>query len=251
MGVLQHRVAVGIVAVAALATAAVFTFARPEYRPPNHGGVSGELKFPEAVGPTDGWRWTDPTPGFHLGEDRDRWNISLLKPREIPSGAGILASARFSQSRRPQLIYSKRGCIGIQLTTGLRRRLCPPHAEAVVLLYGGAPSVTRGGLLYPLFVTGIARSDVARVTVNAPRQTYVDARGATPVVRKMGPQVVYDANAHMWWGTFMLSTSQPGGWDAVVTVRSKDGNVSKLRAHLPRGGDGVYCVAPSGPVSCR
>lgn len=249
MGLLQHRLAIAIVAVAVFATAGIFAFARPEYRAPNHGGVSGEVKFPEAVGPSNGWRWTDPAPGFHLGEDGDTWNISLLKPREIPSGAGILASSRFSQNGHPQLIYSKRGCIGIQQTTGMRRLLCPPDAEAVVLLYGGKPFASRGETLYPLFVMGIARSDVVHITVNAPRETYVDARGATPVVRKSGPQVVYDAKAHMWWGTFALSTSQPGGWDAIVTVRNKRGRVTRLHAHLPHGGDGVYCVG--GPVSCR
>lgn len=232
MWLLQHRLAVALVAVAALATAGVFTFARPEYRPPNSGGEL--LTFPEAVPPAHGWRWDDPTPGFHLGEDGDRWNLALLKPREVPPGAGVLAASRTALHGMPDLIYSTRGCIGVQLTNGSRRALCPPHAEAVVIASVRAfpPAAGHG---HSLFLTGIARSDVARVLV--------DTDGPLP------QQVVYETNGAEWWGTFMSTTSPKR--EATVTVRDKRGGVARLRIRISHPGDALYCVAPSGPVSCR
>lgn len=218
MWFLQHRLAVLLVALAALATAGVFTFARPEYRA-NHGT---ELKFSEALPPSHGWRWDDPTPGFHLGEDGDRWNIFLLKPSEIPAGAGVLAAARMTQHGLPELIYAKDGCIGVRPTAGARRLFCPPTGPAVVIAYAG-PTLPGGG--HPLFITGAVRADVTRVAVQG--------------------QAVYDASRSTWWGTFSDTTSPSAGWRETVTLYGKRGRLAALHVRLRRPGEAVYCV------SCR
>jgi hypothetical protein len=224
------------------ATAGVLTFARPEFRV-HHGTV---LTFAEAVPPSSTWGWDDPTPGFHLGEDGDSWNISLLKPREIPAGAGVLAVSRYSQSGRPELLYAARGCIGVQLVRGARRLLCPPHGAVVLVAHAGASRDSS----HPLFLTGIARSGVRRVTIREVGATYVDDRTGTPVVRPAPPSVFDLAKSQGWWGTFALSTSEPKRWDAVVTVQSKLWTAS-ARITMTQPGDAVYCVGASGAVSCR
>jgi hypothetical protein len=239
VALLQHRAAVAIVAVAVCATLGVFAFARPEHR--THHGT--ELTFGEAVPPSHGWRWDDTTPGFHLGEDGDRWNISLLKPREIPAGAGVLAASRYSQPGRPELLYAARGCIGVQTVRGARRLLCPPHGAVVLVAHADASR----GSSHPLFLTGVARSDVRRVTIRAVGATYVDDRTGTPVTRPVPPSALAPGR----WGTFALTTSEPRRWDAIVAVQSARGWTARARITMTRPGDAVYCVGASGAVSCR
>lgn len=239
MWVLQHRLAVVLVAAAALATAGVLTLARPEYRSPSRGGEA--VTFKEAVPPAHGWRWDDPTPGFHLGDDGDKWNISLLKPGDIPAGAGVLASARMTQRGRPELIYVRSGCIGVQPTTGARRLFCPPTGPAVVIAYAGPE---RDGS-FPLFVTGAVRSDVTRVTVDARGDTFVDDRSGMPIVRPVPPQVAYDANGPTSWDAFLDTTSPRIPWQATVSVYGKRGKLATLHVRLVHPGEAIYCV------SCR
>jgi hypothetical protein len=224
MWVLRHRLAVVLVAVAAFATAGVFTFALPQYRA-DHGT---ELTFAEAVPPSHGWRWDDPTPGFHLGEDGDRWNISLLRASEIPAGVGVLASARMTERGRPELIYAKNGCIGVRPSAGATRLFCPPAGPAVVIAYAGRP--LQG--VHPLFITGAVRGDVRRVVVQAQGSTFA-------------PQLVYDSSRPTWWDTFTDTTSPSSGWAATVTLYGRRGKLASLRVRLRRPGEAIYCV------SCR
>ena len=248
MWVLQHRLAVALVAAAALVTAGVFTLARPEYRPPNRGGEL--VTFPEAVPPAHGWRWDDPTPGFHLGDDGGKWNIYGLEPRDIPEGAGVLTAGRFTLHGRPEVIYSKNGCIGFATTAGVRRLLCTPKSPVVLMAYAGKPYEERKGTLYPLSIIGVARSDVTRVTLHTRADTYVDVRSGTPVVRYEGPVAVYSAKQNLWWGAFESNRSQPVPWDATVNVFGEHRRLASLRIRFSHPGEAVYCPTATS-VSCR
>lgn len=248
MWVLQHRLAVALVAVSALATAGVFTFARPEYRSPSHGGET--ITFKEAVPPTHGWRWDDPTPGFHLGEDGDKWNIYGLEPRDIPRGAGVLAAGRFSVHGRPEVIYAKHGCVGVRPSMGASSLLCPPTSPVVLVANAAKPFQAAKGPLYPLFITGVARSDVTRITVHLRAMTFVDDRSGTPAVRDEPPETVYSARQPFWWGSFMVSRSQPVPWDATVKVYGKRGVLASLRIRFTHPGEALYCPSATS-VSCR
>lgn len=245
MWLFPHRLAVAIVAVAVLATVGVFAFARPAYRAPNHGGET--IVFKEAVPPSHGWRWDDPTPGFHLGEDGDKWNLYGLAPRDIPVGAGVLAAGRFSVHSRPAVIYAKDGCIGIRPSLGTSRVLCPPKSPVVLVADAVKPFGTK---LYPLDITGVARSDVTRVTVHLRAMTFVDDRSGTPVVRHEPPETVYSAKQPFWWGSFILSRSQPVPWDATVKVYGRRGLIVAQRIRFTHPGEAVYCPSATS-VSCR
>jgi hypothetical protein len=74
-------------------------------------------------------------------------------------------------------------------------------------------------------VTGVARGDVTRVTVEAAGETYTDNRTTIAVVRPLGPQTVYTRATAGWWGTFLASTSQPGPWHAQVVFYGANGRL--------------------------
>jgi hypothetical protein len=228
-------VPLGVVVAALIATIGAFTFAQPRYHPPSGGGKA--LHFDEAKPPSNGWLYTDATPGFHLGEHKNLWNISLLLPSEVPAGAGILAASRITPHRRPAVLYWRRGCIGVQLAAS-RTRLCTPRAAAVVIAQ--AVPKTRG---WNMFITGVVRSDVTRVTVHARGATETVMHGATRTVRPVPAQVVYDARTPGWWGTFVDSTVQPIPWDATVKVYGRHGLIATTQIRFAEPGDALYCAS--------
>jgi hypothetical protein len=229
-------VSLGVVLVAVVATVGVFTFARPQFREPCHG-CGQALHFDEAKPPANGWSYADATPGFHFGEHKDRWNVSLLLPREVPAGAGVLASSRIAMHVRPAVLYSKRGCIGVQLAAS-RTLLCRPRAAAVVIAQ--AVPQTRG---WNMFLTGVVRGDVTRVTVHARGETETVMHGASRTERPLPAQVVYDARTPGWWGTFTDSTYQPVPWDVTVSVYGRHGLIATTRIRFERPGDAFYCAS--------
>jgi hypothetical protein len=229
-------VSLGFALVALVATIGVFTFAKPQYRV-HCDGCGKALQFDEATPPVNGWHYADATPGFHFGEHENLWNISLLLPREVPREAGVLASSRIAPHVRPGVLYWQRGCIGAQLATS-RTLLCSPRAAAVVIAQ--AMPRARG---WNMFLTGVVRGDVTRVTVHARGATEMVMRGATRTVKPFPPQVVYDAKTPGWWGTFTDSTFQPVPWDATVDVYGKHGLIATTRIRFAQPGDALYCAS--------
>jgi hypothetical protein len=251
----QHRLASAIVAAACAATAGVFLFARPEYHPP-YGGKA--LIFKEARPPAKGWTWAGGTPGFRFGQHRDEWNISLLRPEELvaarraavragvsPESLGVLQVSRTEQHVRPQVLLagsdgSGRTCLGVQLHRGPVSFLCPPQLDRVVGFVVAEASPRGKG--HALFLTGISRADVTRVTVTAPGSGYVDERGAKPVVRAFGERTVYERTPPSWWGTFIETTTQPRPWHAHVVFYGVHGRLSSLDVRFRRAGE-LFAIA--------
>ena len=253
----QHRVAVAIVAAAYAAVGAVFLLARPEYHRPAQGKA---LVFPEAPAPARGWSWLDGTPGFHFGDHGGSWNISRLEPSEVatarkaarsagvaPASLGVLQVSRTRLKGRPQVLLagadaSGRTCIGAQPHRGPASFTCPPKLDgkiAIVL----AEASPRYKDSYGMFLTGVVRADVMRVTVKAPGSSYADARGAEPVVRELGAQTVYRRGTPSWWGTFVGTTGQPSHWHVHIVFHGANGPVAATDLRFRRGGERMVAVA--------
>jgi hypothetical protein len=241
----QHRLATLIVAAALAATAGAFMFTLP--RGPDRGGDGVALSFPAATPAEHGWVWPDRIPGFVFDQPDERWNTALLKPSDLadaradavaagvaPRSLRILSATRTSLRTRPEILLAGMDaagttCIGVQLHTGPVSFRCPPRTPGVVVAEA-IPRRSSGG--FSTFVTGIVRADVTRVTVTAPGSTYVDARGGTPVVRRLGPQTAYTDATPGWWGTFEASTWQPGPWRAQVRFYGARGLLGVADVHF-------------------
>ena len=248
--ILQHRFALGLVILAVVATAGFFVFARPEYRDPAPGNA---LVFNEAEAPAHGWTWRDGTPGFHFGEHRGEWNISHLLPRELASppglrNVGVLQVSRTSPTGRPHALLAGtnaagRTCLAVQLHRGPVSALCPPELDRKVgLVVADASSWTEHG--HSMFLMGIARADVTRVTIETPGATYVDHTGSKPVVRPFGAQTVYTRGPGSWWGTFAYTTSQPRQWLAHVVFYGARGELASTSVRFRRPGEKFVLAAP-------
>ena len=247
----QHRLAAAIVAAALAATAGAFLFARPEYRQPSQGE---KLVFPEAKPPVEGWTWADGTPGFQFGQDHDRWNISNLRPAELaaaraaahdagvdPASLGVLQVSRTQPHGRPQALVAGAGpagrtCIGAQLERGPVSFLCAPQLDDDLGLVLADASPPQAGI-HSMFLTGVVRADVTRVTVTTSGMTYVDHTGAKPIVRPFGAQTVYTRRSEGWWGTFVDTTAQPGSWHAQVVFYGDRGPLGSLDVRFTRAGE--------------
>jgi hypothetical protein len=184
--------------------------------------------------------------------------MSLLKPAELedaradaaragvaPQGLRVLSSMRTAFNVRPEILLAGSNaagetCIGVQLHRGPVSFLCPP-ASAGLVVAEAVPQGPGGG--YAMFVSGIARADVTRVTVTAPGSSYVDARSGKPVVRPLGPQPAYSSATPGWWGTFEQSTSQPGPWHARVVFYGAHGRLGTADVRFAHPGERL--VLPS------
>ncbi|MDQ2984248.1 MAG: hypothetical protein M3R70_10050 [Actinomycetota bacterium] len=256
--VVQHRLALAIVVLAFAATAGVFSFARPQYRVAADGGKA--LVFPEAKAPAHGWTWAAGTPGFRFGQDHDTWNIAHLRPAELvaarrravaagvaPDSLRVLQVSRTRPEIRPQVLLAGRDdagrtCIGVQLHQRSASFTCPPRLDRAVGLVI-AEAAPRHLQQSGMFLIGISRADVTRVTVASPGSTYVDARHAPAVRRPFGPQTVYERAPLSWWGTFVDSTSQPGRWHAHVVFYGAHGQLAALDVRFKHAGE-RFVLAP-------
>jgi hypothetical protein len=227
----------GSVALVLVATIGVFTFAKPQYHQACQG-CAKPLHFSEAKPPANGWLYSDATPGFHFGEHGNLWRTSRIQAADVPDGAGIFTSLTDAPART-EAIYSSGSCLGVRLRTGARTRLCDPHAAAVMIV-DAVPRYQHG---WNLFVIGVARSDVTRVTVQARGAMQTVMHGSTRSSRPLPPQVVYDAKTPGWWGSFDDSTFQPVPWDLTVKVFGKHGLIATTRARFSKPGDALYCAS--------
>jgi hypothetical protein len=248
----EHRLASLIVAVALVATVGFFLFALPKPYGYEDGGVP--VVFASAKPADHGWTWSTGTPGFVFGQYDDLWNMSGLHPVElgpvrrdaaragvVPQTLRILSSIRTSRLRPQVLVAGSnsagRTCLGVQFHRGRSRFLCPAQLARTpgVVIVEAVPK--QQGSFYPMFVTGIARADVTRVTVEAPGESYTDNRTTIAVVRPLGPQLVYTRATAGWWGTFEASTSQPGPWHAQVVFFGENGRLGAVDVSLTDPGE--------------
>jgi hypothetical protein len=112
------------------------------------------------------------------------------------------------------VLYTQDGsCIGVQPHVGARVTFCDPHGFAI--LYAEAVP-----LAHNVFLMGITRSDVSRVTVN----------GRLADVRAQ----------NRWWGTFPDTL---GTWRATLAFFSKHGRLGTLRLDFTKPGERIYCAS--------
>ena len=251
----DHRLAVAIVAIALCATAGVFLFARPGYRPP--GSALKAVPVPSYVTPaSSGWTWPRGLPGFRVGDDMRSSNIygvtwSTLshlriaaRPAHVdPQSLRVLGAAQLGRREPAFLLVSGRDargrtCIGAQAGPAPVRFLCPAQlAHHVAVVDVGVEPSYNGR--WPLYVDGVVSAAVTRVTVTTDGMTWTDMRGGRRVVRLSGPQVVYRRGDRSW-GTFESYVGGPREWSARVDLYGAHGKLATLPLRFTRPGAYVF-----------
>jgi hypothetical protein len=253
---LRHRLAVAIVAVAILATAGVFLFARPQYRPPD--STVQAVVIPSYVTPAvHGWTWPLGLPGFRIGDDMRSANIvgdvnwatlSVLRmaapsAHVDPQSLRVLDAEPIAPDERPYLLVSGRGvrgrtCIGAQPGPAAPRFFCPEQlAGHVVVVNVGATAPYRGH--WSLFISGVVSAAVTRVDVSTAALTWRDMTTPTPVAHPSGPQTVF-LRRNQTWGTFTSFQAQPVPWNARIDFYGAHGKLASLPLRFTRPGSYVY-----------
>ena len=253
---LRHRLAIAIVAVAILATAGVFLFARPQYRPP--GSNVEAVTIPSYVTPAaHGWTWPLGLPGFRIGNDMRSANIApdvnwatlsalrIAAPsaRVDPQSLRVLDAERIAADERPYVLVSGRGvrgrtCIGAQPGPAAVRFLCPEQlAGHVAVVNVGATPPSRGQ--WSLFISGVVSAAVTRVDVSTAALTQRDMTTPTPVAHPSGPQTIF-LRRNQTWGTFMSFQAQPVPWNARVDFYGAHGKLASLRLRFAYPGSYVF-----------
>ncbi len=251
----QHRLAVAIVAVAVWATSGVFVFARPQYRPP--GSAFTTVAVPSYVTPAArGWTWPRGLPGFRIGHDTLAWNssrvdwatLSALRiaapaSRVDPQSLRVLDAARLRPGLRPYLLVAGRDvrgrtCIGVQPGPAAPRFLCPDQLAGHVAIVSAAPQAPYGGN-WTIYIDGVVSAAVTRVDISTAATTWIDMRGAKPIVHRAGPQTAF-RRADKSWGTFMSLRGQPVPWNARVDFYGAHGKLASLPLRFTHPGSYVF-----------
>ena len=246
----RHLIPVAVVAVALVATAAVFTFARPGYHPVQGTTVKLPAKPPAAdASGAAGWVWPGGTPGWTPGYTvlDGEFNISGLQPVEVQA-AQLAAARNILDASSVRVVSSIRGnrdgvlAILAAPTAGEK----PARTCLAAMLPGDAPVVwecpgmkTASGDLanarvlvaattftwhnpgmkpqHPLYLAGVARGDVYRVVLHGQGRmpTTLYLRGKT-------------------WGEFSSAEGFPDG-GAYLAVYGKHGLVQKLPLDVAPG----------------
>ncbi len=252
---LQHRVAVAIVAIAISATAGIFLFARPQYRPP--GSAMKRVPIPANVGPAaHAWVWRHGLPGFRMGADMRSGNIYGLEwtnlsglriaapaARVDPQSLRVLGAARLRPNEPPYLLVAGRDvrgrtCVGAQPGPAAPRFFCPMElaGHSAVVNVGVEPSYNRQ---WSIYIDGVVSASVTRVTVTTAAMTWVDMRSGKRVVHPAGPQIVF-RRSDKTWGTFESYAGQPVPWNARVDFYGAYGKIASLPLRFTRPGSYVY-----------
>jgi hypothetical protein len=223
----RHRLAAALVLAAFAATAAVFAFARPQYRPESHGPtieLPARTPPPHVAGPA-GWVWPDGVPGWKAGETVEGVDVSYVQPVEVY--AAELAAARRGLDADEVRVLSPirpndEGTLAILAAPTKYEK--PPRTCLAALLQGDAPVVWRcpgarptpddlgnarvlvavtrlhwpdgpkGEQRNPIYLSGVARGDVDRIVL---------------VAAGTEPTTVYErGNA---WGDFSATPFLDGG----------------------------------------
>jgi hypothetical protein len=251
----EHRLAAAIVATALAATAGFFLFARPQYRPPGGGHDAKPLSY---VSPAErGWTWPHGLPGFRMGHDEDRWNMSAIHWLDLTGlrldarGAGVdpqslrvLDAARLRPRVKPYLLVAGRDargrtCIGAQPGPARPAFFCRAqlagHA-AVVIAAPQAPYDTS----WSVWVNGVVNASVKSVTIETVGVTWTDWRSGKPVVHPQEPLEIFHREGNRTWGTFTSYQSQPVPWNARLVIYGAHGKLATLPLRFTRPGASVY-----------
>lgn len=251
----QHRLAVAIVALAVVATAGVFLFARPEYRPPGSGMKA--VPIPSYVTPaSSGWTWPRGLPGFRIGNDMRSGNIFgvgwptlsrlriAARPAHVdPQSLRVLGAARLAPQEPPFLLVAGRDatggtCIGAQPGPAAPRFFCPADlAHHVAVVNVGVEPSSSGH--WPLYIDGVVSAAVTRVTVMTAGMLQSDVRIGKRVVHLAGAQVVY-LRGERTWGTFESYVAGPRQWSARVDVYGANGKLATLPLRFTQPGAYVF-----------
>jgi hypothetical protein len=267
--VLRYRLSLGIVLLAVSATACVFTFARPEYRGP--GSTFHDVKPLSYVSPaSNGWTWPHGTPGFRIGHDEDRWNMSLIHWRDLstlryaaraahvdPQSLRVIDAARLMPGprERPFLLVGGRGtngrtCIGAQPGDATPSFFCGSRLrdQYAVVLASPRPAFAAGDRA--IFVEGVVSGAVQKVTITTVGATDTTVQGTHRTVRPEGPVTMYDrATFDHTWGTFISYRGQPVPWSARIDFYGAHGKLASLPLRFTKPGAYLYCASAM-PASC-
>jgi hypothetical protein len=242
----RHPAAVGVLATALAATAVVFGFFRPEYRPTGEDSLV-KVNMSRYPASSDGWAWAGGQPGFRFGEHEEEWNFSGVQGGELaparaaarrwgiaPASVRLLEAIRLGPGDLNMVVAGTNAadetCLGVVQHDGPADYYCPDRLRsqsALLMLTRGDPLHANGLTYEPAWVTGIERSDVRRITVDQP-----------PDWNEVG---VFDRpSGHSYWGTWELSLGPAP--DVVVTVYLRDGRVHRAAVDLTRPGDRVITI---------
>jgi len=235
---LRYRLLAGIAAVAAGLTAAVFVFARPEYRTPGGGQTLGGTGYPapDEAADASGWRWSHGQPGFTPRTGHERWNIAEVGEHELdaprldarlsparPETVKLLAAQR-TGPRTLNLLLSgtdRHGatCVGAAVAGQPTRYFCPSSLgdnrlgdQVAFVIASARPAfASRGSRGFPLFLEAATRGDVTRVVATAPELRSFVHHDGSRTTRWTTRQEIYHRKGWGWWGTFdgTLSNGYP------------------------------------------
>jgi hypothetical protein len=161
--ILRYPFSFAVLFVAFALTGTVFLFLRPEYHDPFPGTTVDLSGYPPAA---HGWTWQNGTPGFVVKTGREDWNVSRVRPGELPRGARLLNALR--ELDGVSLLVARGRCIGAALPSRVAW-FCPPQLDsdlAFVVVYPMRPYA--GTHVYSLNLLGVARADVKRIVVVNP-----------------------------------------------------------------------------------
>jgi len=263
--VLRYRLSLGIVALAISATACVFTLARPEYRGP--GSAAHDVKPLSYVSPAShGWTWPLGTPGFRIGHDESRWNMSAIHWRDLsalriaarpagvdPQSLRVVEAARLlpGPRERPFLLVGGRDtrgrtCIGAQPGNAAPTFFCPAQLRdrIAIVLVSPRPRFVSGE--WSTYVSGVVSAAVTRATITTAGATNTLVRGTKRTVTPEGPYPFYDRTTYAHsWGTVTSYRGQPVPWNARIDFYGANGKLATLQLRYTKPGAYVVPVRRS------
>ena len=199
---LRHPVPAAVLATAFTLTAGLFLFARPQYRPPSSGKTIDLSRYPA---PIRAWTWKGGTPGFTVRSGDEDWNVSKVRPQELPVGARLLNAQRDADGlsllvARPDT--AGRACVGAEIARSTQW-FCPPRLGPQVAFVVVDAVSALGGQGFPINLVGVARGDVRRVVITAPEVTRTMHPDNSVTASYRSKLVASEGRGN--WGTFSYS----------------------------------------------
>ena len=235
-----------------------------EYRGP--GSAAHDVKPLSYVSPAShGWTWPLGTPGFRIGHDESRWNMSAIHWRDLsalriaarpagvdPQSLRVLEAARLlpGPRERPFLLVGGRDahgrtCIGAQPGNEAPTFFCP-HSSATASRSSSShlgPPFVSGA--WSIYVNGVVSAAVTRGDDHDGRrdehgrprhEAHGHAGRAVPVLRP------HHLRAHV--GDDHVVPRQPVPWNARIDFYGAHGKLATLHAPLTKPGAYVVPRAP-------
>jgi hypothetical protein len=141
--------------------------------------------------------------------------MSRVEPKDIPAGAGVLNAITY-RPHESSVFWHDGRCVGVTFVDGARQRLCNLRTPVVFV----AHALPQAGSYRGMFVTGIARSDVTRVTADG--------------------NPVFDGKTPPWWGGWEDSTNR---WQVTIEAYGAQGLLATAHVTFTGAGDRLYCAS--------